>query len=98
MLWSMLQRNARRNIHLEDDPLGRLYEVNRHNIHAGHLDRGWLKSVREKLTDQLRTEGWTEVQTEWTYRLRSPKNEIEVTIGDVYALPTRGFRFEVGVW
>jgi hypothetical protein len=98
MLYSMIRSEARQNIELEDDPLGRLYEVNRYNLRVGHTDRGWLISVRLKMIDHLRAEGWSRVPTEWTERFRSPKNEIEVTVGDVYALPVRGYRFEVGVW
>jgi hypothetical protein len=96
-LWSTLLSIASRNIFLEDDPLGRQYEVNRHNLHVYHNQQSWLEEIRVRLIAHLLQAGWTHAEWDWGFKLKSPENNVEIMIGKIDPYPGRGYRFGIGV-
>ena len=58
-LWWMIKNHTSGNITLENDHLGKIYEVNRHGILVRHVNREYLERVRQHIIEKLVADGWS---------------------------------------
>lgn len=62
-LWSMIKNHTSGNITLENDWLGKTYEVNRYGIVVRHANLEFLNRVRQQIIEKLIADGWKAEET-----------------------------------
>lgn len=97
-VWGTLNRLSHSNAHLENDPLGSTYDVNKFGIRVEMTNCTKADELRTCLIDDLRNDGWSvvpmpgnaHVATKWD-------SDVRIFISFAYLTPHDEGRFCVGV-